>query len=480
MDQVVEAGNGLSESLDRDPHRPQYHFLPKANWLNDPNGLIQWKGQYHLFYQHNPNGPFHGTIHWGHAQSADLVHWTHLPIALAPGPDGPDKEGVWSGCAVNHNGIPTILYTAVQPQTQCLAWSEDDLLTWHKLPHPVLQAPPAGLDLVPGGGRWDWRDPWVWREDDGWYMLLGSGIRNVGGTALLYRSPDLLHWTYLHPILIGDRHELGEIWECPNLFPLGDGHVLLISVLPEFRHTYYLTGTYTRRTFHPIRRGKIDHGAYLYAALTMRDDLGRRLLWGWIKEGRDAPSQWAAGWSGAMSLPRVLDLLPDGTLGMAVAPELTALRDQHRHWADIPLSSTGTHVPPDVRGRCLEIIATFDPGDAQKLGLWICRSADDEERTLIAYEVAQQRLIVERSESSLAPGVDRGTESAPLTLAPGEPLRLHIFLDCSIIEVFAGSRTCLTSRVYPICPNSTGVNPAVFGGRGRLISLDAWTMRGIT
>jgi len=99
----------------QDPHRPAFHFLPEKHWMNDPNGLIQWKGQYHMFYQYNPHGAFHGTIHWGHAISRDLVHWEHLPIALAPTPDGVDKDGCWSGCAVNNNGAPTLLYTGVYP-----------------------------------------------------------------------------------------------------------------------------------------------------------------------------------------------------------------------------------------------------------------------------------------------------------------------------------------------------------------------------
>src|SRR5918993_5945456 len=93
------------QRLVEDPHRPLYHFLPASNWMNDPNGLIQWEGTYHLFYQTNPNGPIHGTIHWGHASSDDLVYWTDLPLALSPTPGGPDQEGCYSGCAVNNDGV---------------------------------------------------------------------------------------------------------------------------------------------------------------------------------------------------------------------------------------------------------------------------------------------------------------------------------------------------------------------------------------
>src|SRR5688572_12844442 len=135
----VEAAGSDREVEQR--HRPQYHFLPPANWMNDPNGLIQWQGQYHMFYQYNPNGPFHGTIHWGHAISSDLVHWEHLPIALAPTPGGPDEDGCWSGCAVDDGGVPTFIYSGARNRVEraCLATSSDGLLTWEKYPgNPII------------------------------------------------------------------------------------------------------------------------------------------------------------------------------------------------------------------------------------------------------------------------------------------------------------------------------------------------------
>jgi beta-fructofuranosidase len=459
-----------------DPHRPRYHFLPAANWINDPNGLIQWKGQYHLFYQYNPNGPFHGTIHWGHAVSADLVHWTELPIALAPSPGGPDKDGCGSGCAVDNGGVPTLLYTGVYPQTQCLAWSDDDLLTWKKHPNnPVLAAPPD-VDVV-GGAHWDWRDPWVWRENDAWFMLIGSGIRGVGGAVFLYQSADLIHWEYLHPLLVGDQLNLGEVWECPNYFSLGDREVLLISPVPESRHTYFLIGAAAQRKFSPEAWGKLDHGPCFYAALTMRDDRQRRLLWGWIKEGRDAAAQQAAGWSGVMSLPRLLSLLPDGALGIEPAPELAALRGQHQRWADLTLRGD---LRLDVQGHRLEIIAEFEPNGAERFGFWIYRSPDDEEQTLIAYDMAQQCFVVDRRQSSLNPAVERDVQSAPYPLAAGGRLKLHLLLDHSVVEAFVDGRFSLTTRVYPTRADSAQVVPVAVGGGAAFKSLDVWTLNPIS
>ncbi|GAC1461444.1 MAG: hypothetical protein PVSMB2_23680 [Ktedonobacteraceae bacterium] len=112
VNQALEQRKELAD----DPHRPHSHFLPPANWMNDPNGLIHWKGRYHLFYQHNPHGAFHEKIHWGHALSSDLVHWTDLPIALTPTPGRADADGCWSGCAIDNHGTPTLLYTGILPR----------------------------------------------------------------------------------------------------------------------------------------------------------------------------------------------------------------------------------------------------------------------------------------------------------------------------------------------------------------------------
>jgi beta-fructofuranosidase len=197
-------------SIADDPHRPAFHFLPAKNWMNDPNGLIQWRGQYHLFYQHNPYGPNHANMHWGHAVSDDLVGWTELPVALAPQPGGPDAGGCWSGCAVDNHGVPTFVYTGVHPQTVCLATpspatSGDDTLTWQQHPaNPVIAGPPAAFA---GPSQGDFRDPYVWRAGDQWHMVIGSKVAGEGGVVLRYRSDDLVTWEYLGVLLRGEARQ---------------------------------------------------------------------------------------------------------------------------------------------------------------------------------------------------------------------------------------------------------------------------------
>ena len=450
-------------------NRPIYHFAPLANWMNDPNGLIQWQGKYHLFYQHNPNGAYWDQMHWGHASSPDLVHWTHLPIALAPTQGGPDKDGCFSGCAINHNGAPTLVYTGTMPEVQCLATSSDGLLTWVKHPaNPVIPTPPEGLQVT------GFRDPCVWREGDAWLMALGSGFQDVGGAILLYRSTDLVAWKYLGPLCVGDKAETGHIWECPNFFPLGDKHVLIISPVP-LKKAIYFVGSYRDHRFAPELSGDVDAGGHLYAPQVFEDMRGRRILFGWLWEGRSKESQKEAGWAGVMSLPRVLSLNADGSLCCAPAPALQTLRGESSHVQDAT-ARTDSEARLEMQGDALELDVTIQPGDAMLCGLKVRCSPDGAEQTLIGYDRAQGCLFIDRSRSSLSESANHEIYRSAFILQDGEPLRWRVFLDHSVIEVFANDRACLTSRIYPTRADSLGIALFAQGGEARLETLDTWQM----
>jgi beta-fructofuranosidase len=466
--------NQERQRLSSDSHRPRYHVLPPSNWMNDPNGVCQWDGQYHLFYQYNPLAARWGVIHWGHAVSVDLVHWADLPIALSPTPGGPDADGCWSGCIVNNGGVPTMLYTGLHNRAQrpCLATSDDGLLTWHKHPgNPVIAEPPTDVDAL------DFRDHCIWQEDASWYQLIGGKIDGVGGAALLYRSRDLVEWEYLHPLCVGDQTETGTIWECPDFFPLGDKHVLLISPIP-LRKTLYMVGTYADHRFTPERVEVLDAGGHYYAPQSMRDIQGRRLIWGWVWEGRDEPAQLAAGWAGVMSLPRMLTLLPNGMLGSAPAPELESLREHHQGWRDLQLIATAAHILSEVQGTTLEISVEFAPNDAAAFGIDVRCSADGVERTRIVYDRARQQLEIDRSQSSASTADQRDLYGGTLALEAGESLTLRVFVDGSVLEVFANGRLCLTSRVYP-AETSLGVGLFAQGGSVNVPAIDVWDMQSI-
>lgn len=469
--------------------RPLYHFHPEANWMNDPNGLIQWQGQYHLFYQYNPHGPYHGTIHWGHATSRDLAHWTHAPIALTPSDAGPDEDGCYSGCAVDDHGVPTLIYTGIRGtdrdhrrEATCLATSADNLRTWTTYAgNPVIAAPPEGLDVV------GFRDPYVWKEGDTWYQVIGSGVRGQGGTVFLYASPDLIQWDYLNPLYhrderLTDSVWTGSMWECPQFFPLGDKHVLIVSVWDagKTHYTVYFVGSYAQGRFAPESVHRLDLGADYYAPATMLDDHGRRLIWGWSWEGRSQAAQQASGWAGVMSLPRELTLRADGTLGIQPVPELQALRGVHVHKAGIDLTPDSSHVLSEVKGDCLEISATFDVSShtAVEFGLLVRCSPGREEYTRIYYDAATRRVGVDRDKASQDPTVHRGVHSGALDLDVDERLTLRVFVDRSIVEVYANGRTCLTERIYPSRADSRDVDMYARGGEARVMGIDVWDMAG--
>ena len=218
------------------------HLKAPDNWINDPNGFIYYKGQYHLFYQYFPYGPRWGTMHWGHAVSQDLVSWEHKGLALYPTIHG-DQNGCFSGSAVEEEGKLYLVYTGVHyevvnpedPHTclddqfescQILISSEDGFQFDNQNGKEVV-IPPI---MDPGiGDRTHTRDPKVWRGKDGWYMVLGSTLGEKQGELLFYRSEDLHHWTYVSQATKGPAY--GWMWECPDYFPTEGGDVLLVSAM---------------------------------------------------------------------------------------------------------------------------------------------------------------------------------------------------------------------------------------------------------
>lgn len=471
----------LWQKLASDPLRPQYHLMPAHNWMNDPNGPIWFRGRYHMFHQYNPKGATWGNMNWAHAVSPDLIHWEYEPIALSPNPDGPDRDGVFSGSAVLDNGKPTIIYTAVAPpsslaeatlrdgahvwrETQCLAVAEDDnLRTWKKLPEPVIATPPAGLKVT------GFRDPAIWREGSHWMLALGSGTLDRGGTVLLYSSTNLRQWTYLHPLVEGSPSgknaanpvDTGDMWECPDFFPHGSKHVLLISTMGK---VHWRVGTYANQRFTPEKEGIVDWGSY-YAAKTMLDRRGMPLLWGWIPETRPDIELIAAGWAGVMSLPRTVSLSPEGELQTTVLPAARMLRGEHTN-IDPSLS-------PALRLKALDTLVIENL--AAELELEILPKSDPSTIRLQSYD----GLVF----ATITYSVDAGKRqlrvndiAAPLPGLPGSPVRLHMFLDGSVLELFSET-TALTARIYK---NLSPRLQLALEGDVEITSLNIWQMTPIS
>jgi beta-fructofuranosidase len=445
--------------------------------MNDPNGAIQWKGQYHLFYQYNPHAAVSATKHWGHAVSNDLLHWQNLPIALTPEAGRYDKDGCFSGCLVVNNGVPTIIYTGVKPEVQCLATSADDLLTWQKYHgNPILSHFPEDMQLR------TFRDPYVWKEEDGlWYMLLGSGTRNGGGLCLLYCSPNLIDWKYLHPLMSGSPEETGLVWNCPNFFQIDNQHILIVSGQPVWK-PFYWTGSYTDHQFNPQNSGLVDYGGCLYAGMVFQDENNRAIYWGWIWESRTDAEIKADGWAGVMALPRIPFLTPNGGLGFKPAPEIEKLRQKKIR---LPFENQpflrAIEAVPLLRGTAVEILITLEPGDSRDLGIQILSASDQSEYTRIGLNVEKNELYFDRSHAKLSPTMffnwpNPNYHTAPLNRQPDEPLSFHIFIDHSVIEVYTPGGIVISSRVYTSNADCDHVFLYADEENSRVLNLEAWKL----
>ncbi|WP_226005821.1 GH32 C-terminal domain-containing protein [Natrinema salinisoli] len=460
------------EALSSDPHRPRYHISPPANWLNDPNGLVEWNGRYHVFYQYNPGGPYHHAIHWGHAVSDDLVHWRDEPVALTPSPNGPDRSGCWSGCTVVDDGTPTLLYTGGRGRRQlpCLATAGDEeLRTWTKhVENPVIESAPVDPPILETE-HWEaeFRDHCIWSEDDRWYHVIGSGVQDVGGTALLYVADELTEWEYVGSLLVGDWEGAGDVWECPELLDLGEKRLLHVS---NYDTVLYFLGELDLETgsFESDATGILDYGDF-YAPQSMDLSDGRTLTWGWLPETRTAEAQWDAGWSGSLSVPRELTLAEDGTLRQRPADELVDRRADRLGTETVALE--GPDAVSIADGRALELDLELDLADADAVELRLLETPDGEERTTVRYD--GDSVAIDRTDSSLDP--DAASEELSMPIDEPGPLSLRVFLDGSAIELFANERRCLTGRVYPTREDATGASLAAHEGAAR-VEWSCWEM----
>ncbi|WP_245846689.1 glycoside hydrolase family 32 protein [Vreelandella alkaliphila] len=312
------------------PLRPKLHFTPPTGWMNDPNGLVYFDGEYHLFYQYHPHDTVWGPMHWGHAVSTDLCRWEHLPIALAP-----DAQGAcFSGSAIVDEHDVTGLFDGQRgllafytchrvfsddpedyEQSQCLAYSRDKGRTWHQYANnPVLPAP----------GFKDFRDPKVlWHAaTQRWVMALACGQE-----IHFYTSENLLDWQFASAFGEGHGVHTQHPWECPDLFELpvegaSNGQlssrwVLIVGIgaTPDNAFgsfTQYFVGEFDGQRFtndhSPDDVMMMDEGRDFYAVQSWSNTSGRRLAVAWLNNWQYANHAPEAGWRGMMSLPRELTL----------------------------------------------------------------------------------------------------------------------------------------------------------------------------
>ncbi|GAF11384.1 LOW QUALITY PROTEIN: sucrose-6-phosphate hydrolase [Bacillus sp. JCM 19045] len=457
-----------------------YHLMAPSGWINDPNGLVFYKEQYHVFYQHHPYDETWGPMHWGHAVSDDLVHWRHLPVALAPG-DAFDQSGCFSGSAVDDDGVLTLIYTGHNVvnqktdelyQNQNIARSVDGVTFEKSEANPVIPAQPVGMQR-------DFRDPKVWKEDGSWKMVVGSTEAGKG-QVLLYQSSDLENWEYQAPLAKHNGGNEGYMWECPDFFKLDGKHVLLLSpqgIEPEGDrfHNLFQTGSLIgeMRDGEFVRGAftELDYGHDFYAVQTFLDGKGRRIAIGWMDMWESPMPSQQEGWSGALTLPRELNLSPAGKLRMKPVEELKHLRVKEEQLEQNEISGTFL-----VDGQSNQLELEFDidlsNSDADIFGVNVCCSSDGLEKTTILVNRSKWTITLDRSYSGI--GVS-GARTAPVELT--DSLHVRLFIDRSSIEIFLNEgETVLTSRIYPK-ESSTGIEFFAEEGFMRLSSAHLYQLK---
>lgn len=490
-------GSGYTQS-----YRPQFHFSPRIHWTNDPNGLVYFQGEYHLFFQYNPFGDEWGHMSWGHAVSRDLTHWTELPVAI------PEQNGImiFTGSAVvdkyntsgfcrNDQPCMAAIYTGHTPatstkpslQTQNIAFSNDRGRTWTKYSkNPVLN-----LHLS------DFRDPKVFWSEAGHYWTMAVSLPNKHKIRF-YRSENLKSWKFLSDF--GPAGATGGQWECPEMFELpvdGDANrmrwVLKVGINPGALQggsgeQYFIGHFDGRRFFDDTARPATlwtDYGKDCYCALTFNNlPQGHSpVMIGWMDNWQYAATLPTHPWRGQMTIPRKLSLrsTPEGLrLFQQPADDLAQLRDAH--WSVDKGSPDAVNRTLQSVGRegmhTYELRASVPMGNADEVGWKLL--ADDGTYTLVGYNRSRRELFVDRTHTN-AVAINRYfpvRTAAPLTISGGK-VTFDIFVDLSSIEVFAdGGRVAMTNLVFPD-PHAAGTTLYAKNGQPGPITLDAWKLRSI-
>ncbi|MEI8224920.1 MAG: glycoside hydrolase family 32 protein [Bacteroidota bacterium] len=500
------------QSADR--YRPIYHFVSPESTLNDPNGICFWQGNWHLFYQGYP--PEDRRQHWGHAVSKDLIHWKDLPYAIYPNPE----RAVFSGSSLVDGNRVIAMYHGTEVGNMVAVSDDPLLLNWKKTTTDRAAIPlrsEAGFPLP-----YSVFDPSIWKKDDIYYALsAGRAPKGPGGrqvaTCYLFRSKDLINWQYVHEFVEDDRFTLiGDDYACPYFWPIGDRYIL-----PFFSHMsggQYLLGDYdTERDKFIVTQGaKFNFGpstpSGVHAPSATPDGKGGVIIIFNMNPGKPTGE-----WNQIFTLPRRLTLVGKNEIGQEPAGDIESLRGEYQKVVPVKLPANKELIFKNIKGNAMEINLEIDPMDAPVISLNVLRSPGKEEYTQINffrergmpggrdYRVGQiarvqgldepqpaptvspaaplvrESLIsIESSFSSLHPDVrPRGPETGSFVLDKDETLKLRIFIDKSVVEVFANGKQCVAVRVYPSRDDSIGFSIRSQGQESELKSLEAWQMNSI-
>ncbi|HEL9646106.1 TPA: glycoside hydrolase family 32 protein [Streptococcus suis] len=442
MKTVVEANQFIQKEKGKvNPiFKPQAHLTPETGWINDPNGFIYFRGEYHLFYQFNPYESVWGPMHWGHAKSKDLVNWEHLPVALAPDKDY-DKDGCFSGSAIVKDDVLWLMYTGhinnedgTVSQVQNMAFSTDGIHFEKIEQNPVATADGLPEEVIAN----DFRDPKIFEKDGHYYSVVATKHKDNVGCIVLLSSPNLTEWKFESIFLKGEANQ-GFVWECPDYFEVDGQEYLIISPMRyqkdgndfiNINSNIFVTGhvDWDKKVFVAESFKEIDHGHDFYAAQTTQGPEGERVMIAWMHTwGRPlVTNDLGHKWYGQMTLPRILKKTENGLHQVLPTSVLEAFKD--------------IEIGQVIQGPSKLSLKLDDSLDL-KLGT-------DQDYLQFGYDKAKQEVYIDRSHLKIQQ-VGEEEWSTVRRAVTVQATELEVLVDTNCLEIFINDgQETLTSTFY--------------------------------
>ena len=459
--------------------RPQFHGMPSGGWTNETHGMTYSDGRFHVFFQKNANGPYMSRLHWGHITSEDLYKWREEPIAIAPG-ENYDIKGCWSGCVYDNNGTPSILYTAVDNARAVIAQAnpvDASLIDWNKQ-GIIINGRPAGLSD-------DFRDPYHFTVGGQQYIIVGTSKNGVGACTL--HKLEGGNWTNDGSIFFqgGNANQHGTFWEMPNVTDMGGGKYLFTCTplgMGSGVRTLCWTGSIgADGKFIPDGNGVqylemngISRDGYGLLSPTIFKKDGKTLMLGIVPDKLPTNVNYNMGWAHNYSLPREISLDADGSLVQKPYSGLTGMRSKTAVTRNLTLNGTESLAP--VSGRQIELLGEFTVTDG-KMGFNFLKSGTG--KVSLTYDAASGNLTLDMTaltRTSNDGGVYNGvyTATLPKRVPAGETLKLQVFLDGSIVDIFVNDTWAYSVRLFP--NDAAQVEAEAFATVATPARINAWTL----
>ena len=471
--------------------RPRHHAMPASNWMNESHGMTYSDGRYHIFFQKNGNGPYMARLHWGHVSSADLCNWQEERIAIVPGRSY-DIKGCWSGCVFHDEqitgGLPYILYTGVDNAraTINLATPQDStLILWNKAAaNPVINGTPAGYSA-------DFRDPYFFRSGDDAYCIVGTSRDGVSSTSLHRYNAATGVFDYTgYPFFTGtDYNSCGSFFEMPNVTPM-DSTRWLFTATPlgsavGVRTIYYVgsinpDGTFQTAQAEPltVELPGLARDGYGLLSPTIYQKDGKTIALGIVPDKLATSINYNVGWAHTLSLPREWSLDDEGQLVQRPYEGLRALRSDTAVIVEQQTLSGDLTLAP-VRGHEVEVEASFTVSESA-FGIKILQNEENGKACRVYYNPAKGQFVMDCANVARRSNDEGGfsgiyRSELPHPLQPGDTLKLHLFFDHSVLDIFINDRWASSIRIFPTNAAADGVS-LFADGDTQLISARAWKM----